>query len=216
MQPIATLELDSENGTITIDITNPDVEDGFEETLYNNIYRSVDDGEYELIYTEIPVNTSVTDYIPTIGGNNKYYIESVSSVPSINKSEIVELDVLLIGKYFINGCANYSEILPIIGDVEFSEEIFRHETLKQYEGRTYPVKYQGIGKTNKLRFSCDLPSEYYNNYVNIIEYVGNIFYRDFHGKHFSCSIQTPVLNRNGNSSFQFNCTIERVEAEVIT
>lgn len=216
MQPLATLELDSENGTITIDITNPAVEDGFEETLYNNIYRSVDDGEYELIYTEIPVNTSVTDYIPTIGGNNKYYIESVSNVPSINKSEIVELDVLLTGKYFINGCANYSEILKIIGDVGYSEEKFRHETLKQYEGRIYPVKYQGISKTNKLRFTCDLPSEYYDNYTNIIEYVGNIFYRDFHGRHFACSIQNPVLNRSGNTSFQFNCIIERVEIEVIT
>lgn len=181
------------------------------EAVSNTVYRSVDDGDYEEVLTGVPLNTIVTDYVPTIGGNNKYYVEAVSAVPSVNDSDVEELDVLLTGKYFINGGAGFADLVKIIGDVQISEQRTRTETLKQYEGRTYPVKYQGTAKTQVLGFNCDLPMEYYETLAGIIEYVGHVFFRDFRGRWFYCSIQTPRFTRIDNEAYQFGCTIERIE-----
>ena len=183
------------------------------EAVSNTVYRSVDGGNYETILTDVPLNTIVTDYIPTIGGNNKYFVEAVSAVPSINASEVSELDVLLTGNYFINGGDGFSEFVKIIGNVQISEQRERAETLKQFEGRTYPVKYQGSYKRQILNFSCDLPFEFYDTLFDIIEYVGAIFFRDFRGRWFYCSIQSPKVTRIDNNAYQFSCTIERVEHE---
>lgn len=182
------------------------------EADYNRVYRSVDDGIYKLILDDVPLNTTVTDYIPTIGGNNKYYIEAVSTVPSISQSLISELDVLMTGVYFINGGNNFEDSVKIVGDVTLSEIRTQAQTLKQFEGRTYPVKYQGEYKNQDITFSCDLPFEYYDTLCNIIEYTGNIYFRGFRSRWFLCAITNSRFVKKDNYAYTFSCNIRRIES----
>jgi hypothetical protein len=182
------------------------------ETDYNILYRSINGGAWELVETNIPKNTTVTDHIPNVGGNNNYYVQAISATPSSNNSDETDLDVNLTGSYFLNGSEGLGTAIKFVGDVTCDENRSRDEVIRQFAGRTYPVKYQGNNKTQILSFSADCPFDtLYDDLVTIIEYIGHIFYRDWHGRYFYCQIDNPSYKEKTNTSYQFSCTINRIE-----
>lgn len=182
------------------------------ETDHNKIYRSINGGEWLLVEDNVPVNTTIRDHIPTIGGNNNYYVQAISSTPSSNNSDEVDLDVVLTGSYFLNGSDGLETVIKFVGDVSCDEKRSRDEVIRQFAGRTYPVKYQGNNKTQILTFSADCPIDnLYDDLVTVLEYVGNIFYRDWRGRCFYCQIDNPSFKEKDNTAYQFNCTINRIE-----
>ena len=182
-------------------------------TDYNKIYRSMNSGEWVLIQSDISTNTTITDYLPTVGGNNNYYCQAVSLTPSIKNSAEVDLDAVLTGMFFINGGSGFEDVVRLVGDVSLSEERNRSQTYKQYAGRTYPIKYQGNYKTQNLSFSADCPITKYDDLVDIIEYVGNTFYRDWRGRWFYCMLDGSSFNKKDNLAYQYDTTVIRIEDE---
>lgn len=211
--PTFTLTLDSTKGSIDIAITNPSAGVGEVDTVYNDVYRSIDGGTYELILTNVPINTTVTDYTPGVGNTNTYYIEAVSATPTIADSATSDLAVLMTGYYFLNSGSGFEDYVMLKGDTSLSESIGIETTLKQFEGRTYPVKYQGIAEDAFLDFSCDLPTTDYSTLLSIIRYIGDTIYRDYTGRWFYCALTACQFTKKDNSAYQFKCTVTRIEGE---
>ena len=182
------------------------------ETDHNVLYRSINNGTWEIVEDNIPKNTTVTDYIPSIGGNNNYYVQAVSDTPSTNNSDESDLDVILTGMFFVNGGNGFENYVRLVGDISISESINRNEIIKQFAGRTYPVKYQGNSKVQQLAFSADCPITKYDDLVEIIESVGDIFYRDWRGRWFYALLSGCKFDKKDNLAYQFSCTITRLES----
>ena len=114
--------------------------------------------------------------------------------------------------FFINGGNGFENYVRLVGDISISENINRNETIKQFAGRTYPVKYQGNNKTQQLAFSADCPITKYDDLVEIIESVGDIFYRDWRGRWFYALLSGCKFDKKDNLAYQFSCTITRLES----
>lgn len=195
LEPVMVIEISPENA----------------ETDYNRVYRSKNNESWELVQDNIPVNTSIIDYIPSISGNNNYYVQAVSVTPSINNSDQSDIDLLLYGMFFINGGAGYEEIAKLFGDVNISETVNRNETYKNFYGRNYPVKYQGRGLNQSIILSIDCPISKRDILETIIEYIGNVFYRDWRGRHFKCILVNPKFDSKSPEAYQFTVQIIRLD-----
>jgi hypothetical protein len=181
------------------------------ETDHNILYRSVNGGDWEIVETDIPINTTVTDHIPSIGGNNNYYVQAVSTTPSTKNSEESDIDVELTGMFFINGGNGFEDYVRLVGDILIGENINRNETIKQFAGRTYPVKYQGNSKIQNISFSADCPITKYDDLVEILESVGDIFYRDWRGRWFYALLSNSKLDIKDPQAYQFSTNITRLQ-----
>lgn len=184
------------------------------ETDHNIVYRSVDGGSWEIVQDDIPVNTSITDYIPSIGGNNNYYVQAISTLPSSNNSDEDDLDVLMYGTYFLNGGSGFGNFVKLIGDISVTEQINRDEINKKFAGRTYPVKYQGLNVNQNLTFSADCIVSTRDALKTILEYVGDCFYRDWRGRWFYCQFIDSKFTIKDALSYQFNTNIIRLNGGV--
>lgn len=213
--PTPTIEVESGiNGTAVITITNPSPTGDEIDTVYNTVYRSIDEGTtWELIYDEVNLNTSVTDYIPLTNGTTYYYVEAVSATPSIAASSQASITLALIGDFYLNTGENYSTVIKLIGDTTFSERAGIDVVNQVYEGRTYPVEYKSLRKHEQLSFSCDLENEDYNTLKAIIESIDQIFYRDYLNRYFNISIIDANFRKKDQYAYQFQGTFVRVEGD---
>lgn len=183
------------------------------ETVSNTVYRSVDNGDWEIIQSGIPKNTTITDYVPSIGGNTNYYVVAISATPSSNSSDEVDEDVVLTGYYYINVGDDFNSYVGFIGDNSVNESYEKDIVLNRYEGRTYPVKYEGSQIEQSISFSSDLLNELRDDVITLIEATGDKIYRDYDGRWFHCEITGNKFTRKTNTSYQFSCTVTRVEGE---
>ncbi|RQV92578.1 MAG: fibronectin type III domain-containing protein [Calditrichaeota bacterium] len=211
--PTIELELDEDIGGINITITNPSSTPPEVDAVYNKVYRSIDGGDWELIpgLNEVSLNTTVTDYTCGIGNNNNYYVQAISEIPSSANSSESDLDVHMTGYYFLNGGNGYGDYIKLRGDTSLTEKFGRETVTKKYHGRKYPVKYQSEKLERVITFSCDLPIEDYETLKNIIETIGNHFYRDYTGRWFQCAVFSPQIKDKNNTAYQLFITVERVD-----
>lgn len=230
-KPTFSLVSDVDSGSVVITIDNAingDIQDfgegifgkgyfgsmGSVNASYNKVYRKVDDGEYILIHDNVPVNTSVVDYYPTIGGVNYYYVVAVSDVPSKNSSDVSNISFENYFSYFLNSGNDFSEYVEFIDSVSLTENCGRETILKHYEGRTYPVKYQGNKLVYEFSFSGIVSRENKDALVALIEYVGDVLYRDYTGRYFYCAITEPSFAKiEKGRYYTFSCTITRMDGD---
>ena len=209
--PTFSIELNNLSAGINITIENPSPSVSEADTDYNRIYRSVDGKDFELIMDNIDTNTTVIDYTATIGGNNNYYIEAVSATPSIAVSTESNIDYFLTGYFILNSGNNYENFMILLGDVSYGNNFGRDTIVQRFEGREYPVKFQGTNFQEQIQLSCDLLKADYEKLKEIIEDEGNHFYRDHNGTHFKCAILSSNIKNKDNQAYTFNCTLERVD-----
>lgn len=209
--PTITASFDSEIGKTVVNIVNPSPSGTEVATSYNKLYRSVDNINWDLVATNIPINTSVIDSIPKLNGNNYYKVEAVSSTPTIATSTTIDVITNMIGCYILNAGENFQDYIILKGDTSLKEIHNIERKLRNFEGRTYPVRFQGTKKEVILDFSCDLLYTQYNELINIIESNKNIFYRDYLSRCFYCTLLDCTFERKDNKAYQFSCKIYRVE-----
>lgn len=198
------------DGIVTIEIENPSPTGDELTADHNNLYRSIDGENYELVYEDIEPNTSITDYLPNVGGDTYYYVNAVSTTPSVAKSNIEQITQTLQGHYFLNGGNNYENYIDIYGDILFSDSNQKDTVLKQFEGRTYPVKYTGDSIQRLVTLQGDVLISDYSTVKTITEST-NCFYRDYKGNYFKCSINAPQHDKKDVYAHQFKCIIQRIE-----
>ena len=199
-------------GIVTLSIINPSYEEGVTiETSYNKLYRSLDGIVYILAQDNIPINTIITDYLPSISGTTYYYVEAVSSVPTVEQSYVESVEVLETGYYILNSGNNYEDSQIFLKDTALQEKEELEQAWVKYAGRIYPVAYKGNAVDFIIGFSATI---YYSEYVTLKELIRNntdFFYRDWRGRYFKCSVQSPNLTRDGNIGYKFTCQVIRVD-----
>ena len=210
-QPDLTITYNDDVGTASILIVNPSPGGGEVGTSYNQLYKSFDGITYELLQDNIPENTTITDYLPLLNGTTYYYAVAISTIPTTKISYVHTLVNALTGMFFINGDVGFSKSVRMIGDTTYSEKRGRNEVLRKFEGRTYKVKYQGDELKNIINFSCDLPFTNYDDLIEIIESTEDVFYRDWKGRAFLCSMSDCNFDQKDNDAYQFSCVIEKIE-----
>jgi hypothetical protein len=210
--PTIVLTEDTVNGLVNIAITNPSPEGAEIEAVTNNVYRSLDGGTtYELILEDIPLNTTVVDYVPNIGGTTYYYVDSVSATPTIASSVASYVTINMTGDYIFNTGNNFENYLVMTGDINFGEKINPDITLNKFEGRTYPVKFTGTSINQNISFGCDLLFTDYDTMTSIINSTNDIVFRDWKNRWFYCAITNSNFNKKDHEAYQFSCEIIRVE-----
>lgn len=213
--PTFILAKDETNGSVQIEITNPSPEGDEIEAISNNVYRSIDGGlSYTRILTDVPINTTVTDYLPILGTDTYYYVESVSATPTVETSLAQIIEVTCYGYYFLNSGDNYSNYLLLYKSVDMSEASGRKTVLQQFEGRQYQLKYQGTELKQDLNFSCEIDASEINAVRTLVNDIGNFFFRDYTGKWFNCAVLNPQFAKQDKGRiYKFSCNIIRIEGD---
>ena len=180
------------------------------------MYRKIDDGEFELILEEVGLNTTITDYTPGINNLNTYYVDAVSITPSINTSEEASETLDLPGYYFINGGESYSDFVKLYKNVELTENLNADTVIQAFNGRIYPVKFQSDAKLQIISLSVMIDESEKDEVVEILEYIGNTFYRDWTGRHFQCSFSDiSAIKQIKGFQYRISANVTRVEDEVL-
>lgn len=212
--PTFTLTANEINGSVSIAITNPSPEGEEIEAISNNIYRSIDGINYYLILENVALNTNVTDYIPILGSATHYVVEAVSAAPTVAQATSQNTTVTCFGLYFINSGSNYLTYVILSQETEVTDKVERETVLNQFEGRSYPVKYQSDLLNQEISFSCDILVADLASVKAIVQTADDLFFRDHSGRWFDCAIINPnfVKQENGRV-YNFKCTIIQIEME---
>lgn len=212
--PTFVLTANEINGSVNIAITNPSPEGAEVEAVTNNVYRSTDGINYYLILEDIGLNTSVTDYIPIIGMPCYYIVESVSATPTIAQATNQTITLTCLGLYFLNSGDNYLTYVILSQDVELTDKIDRDTVLNKFEGRSYPVKYQGDLLNQEISFSCNILVADLADVKAIVQSIDDLFFRDHSGRWFDCAIINPSFSKQENGRiYNFKCNIIQIEKE---
>lgn len=213
--PTFVLNSDVENGLVNLAITNPSPTGLEVPAVSNNIYRSLDGGlTYTLILANTSLNTTVTDYLPLIGLPTYYYVEAVSSTPTVAPATPQYISLLGLNYYFFNTGSNFLTNFLLCKNVDLNETNERETVYQKFEGRTYPLKFQSDLLNNEINFSCEILASDLTDLKNMVNSITDIFYRDYLGRYFLCGITKPQYNKIDNGTvYKFSCVITRIEGD---
>ena len=141
--PTVSLSWDADRSAVVAAIDNPTGGAGAA-VDHNELWRSVDWETYELVADNIPVNSTVTDYIPATATENVYLVVAVTAIEAAVTSEPVVFETPGTGDWFIiNGGPAFSTLVQIRYNAELTRSFARDKTLNKYAGRTFPVETVG-------------------------------------------------------------------------
>jgi len=196
-EPSATVEWQPENGAALITITNPDFAVGEEPTVSNEVYRSIDGGEWVLIARDVPPNVSIYDHTPALGRVNAYRVVAFSALPS-SLAASVEPEVIPDAKGWIwfNYGPGFASSIRLRDNASVDVSPSRAKTLNTYAGRTKPVETVGAQRRRVVSVSADLgPDSPSMDEVEDFAFVpAPICYRDPHGRRLFTSVSSATVN----------------------
>lgn len=142
--PILSLLWDPDEAAVQVSIENPVAVGDAAETSYNEVWRSVDWITYELVATNVPVNSTVTDYIPDLDSENVYLVVAMTDIGASAQSEPMVFYVPGTGGWFwFNGGSGFSDAIKVRYNPSRGRNFARSKTLNNYAGREYPVETSG-------------------------------------------------------------------------
>jgi hypothetical protein len=157
--PVLLTSWDPDAATVSVQIQNPAPGAGEVAANHVDLYRSIGGGPLELIATGVPLNTTVTDYTPTVAGTNTYRAIAVSALPSTSTSldtaQVTSSDSVWLsgGRGFSQVCrARYSVALANTGGLT-------DKVLQQFAGRTEPVEFAGTATSRVLTLQALIPPD---------------------------------------------------------
>lgn len=214
--PTIVLTKSESTGSVQIAITNPSPEGAEIEAVSNDVYRSVDGGvNYVKFLTGVPLNTTVTDYLPLLGSSTYYCVAAVSGDDTIALSVVSYVTLTCGGYYFLNTGSDYGTYMALYRETNVNE-VCGYETIAiQFEGRTYKTRYTGNNKVDDITFSCEILSADLATLKALVETTTDMYYRDYTGRWFICAILNPSFNKKDyGRSYVFSCNIIRLEGDV--
>lgn len=152
--PIVTLLFDEDDASVQVSIQNPVNVGDAAVTSYNEVWRSVDWINYDLLATNVPVNSTITDYIPDLGTENVYKVIAVTSIGATAESDPLVFDVPDTGGWFwFNGGPAFSDVIKVRYSPARSQSFSRSKTLNNYAGRQFPVETAGEQRSREFDLS---------------------------------------------------------------
>jgi hypothetical protein len=154
--PVPTMELTwlPEDGAVAVQIVNPDPVLPQVATTSNDLWRSVDGSDWKLVASGLPVNASVTDFIPGLEVVNTYRVTANSDMPSSQDS--APADILCDGAAhaFVNAGPGFSQSIRVHSNVEIGISAGRARRERRSAGREYPVSHDGKQRTKTIDVSA--------------------------------------------------------------
>jgi hypothetical protein len=213
--PTIILIPDELTGTVQIAITNPSPAGAEIAAVSNDVYRSTNGClTYSKFLTGVTLNTTVTDYIPIIGTPVYYYVEAVSSTPTVAASTVSYTTLTCTGFYCLNTGGDYSTSYILFRESTASELFGYEVNCHQFEGRTYKTKFQSTHKVNDIALSAEILAADLTTVRNLVETTTKVHYRDYTGRWFNCAIINPSFaKKSQGQTYNFSCNITRLEEE---
>lgn len=151
---------DHETGAVMIAFTNPTYADDELPTEYNEVWRSLNGQDWAMIFDQLPQNTTVTDYIPVLGGTNYYKIVAVTELGSKRESEPFLADTSDHRWWvWVNAGPGFMRAVRIRDNAQVQVGSGRTKQLHQFAGRQQPVEYAGEQRHRSIDLSGRIAPE---------------------------------------------------------
>lgn len=156
--PVLTALYNAETGSTALTVTNPAPVAPEVATDHNDLYRSLDAGTtWTLIGENLPVNGSMVDPLPLVGGSNLYKAVAVSATPSTADSLTVGVDTSDYATHqgwcFANWGDGFTQGVRLHADVSVGSQVARDKVLRWYSDREDPVENTGPRREHSLTVS---------------------------------------------------------------
>lgn len=160
-KPVVDAEWDHETASVAVTITNPEWDPETDRpTEYTELWRSIDGSQWVMIMDRLPENTTVTDYLPGLGGLNYYKAVAVSDLASRAESEPVEVDTHDHRWWvWVNAGPGFMQSVRIRDNAELQVGSGRAKKLHQFAGRRKPVEYVGEQRNRTINLSGRIAPE---------------------------------------------------------
>lgn len=157
--PVLTALYNAPTGSTALMVTNPDPVSPEVATDHNNLYRSLDAGQtWTLIGEDLPVDGSMVDPLPLVGGSTLYKAVAVSTTPSTADSLTVGVDTTdpaaHQGWCFANWGDGFTTGVRLRANVRVNSDRERAKVLRHYSDRPDPVEHAGPARTHTLTVSA--------------------------------------------------------------
>ena len=157
MPPDIRAEFDHDTGTVSVVIANPPADAEHEETVSNELWRSINGAPWELVADGIPTDIAITDYIPALGTGNYYKVVAISELPSKAESTPVIVDTTDHRWWvWVNAGPGFSNMVRVRDNAEVQTSRDREKVLRAFAGRTSPVEYVGEQRNRTVSLSARL------------------------------------------------------------
>jgi len=144
---VATWDPDTATVGLAITVTDPPTAPEVAAT-HVNVYRSLDGGAFVLIAEAVPLNTSVTDYSPTVAGTNDYYAVAVSALPSTAQSATVTVTTPEAGdraSLWLSAGPGFSVVCRAVTNI----------SIVSRTGKASKVLHRFAGRDKRVEFASD-------------------------------------------------------------
>ena len=151
--PLVTGVFDPALGAVTLSITNPGA-DGTTTVapIKNSVYRSMKGGPFVLVAENVPLDTTITDPVPSTSGTNTYKVVAWSATPTRAESAPLPLECLS-PWLFVNGGPGNATVARLKGGPAVQLAVGRTKVLHQFVGNTLPVEFAGKARTRAYALS---------------------------------------------------------------
>lgn len=151
--PTVTGVFDVAAGSVALTIGNPDA-DGVTtvDPLTNTVFRSINGGVWTLVAEGVPLNTTITDPVPSTSGTNTYKVVAWSATPTSAESAPLVLECYSTW-LFVNGGPGNSTVARLKGGPAVQLQVGRTKVLHQFAGLAAPVEFAGTARTRAYGLS---------------------------------------------------------------
>lgn len=150
---------DTDRGAVLVTMNNLP---GEATSLFNTIYRSYDQQEWELVADSVPLNASVSDSEVVLNTDVYYRVRTTSTLGTVIDSVIRMVRTTTLSGYWAVG-PNFSMSLPLrlgLGDppsIDLETGLAARE-LHYFAGRTLPVEFAGVARQRTGEASFMVPT----------------------------------------------------------
>lgn len=148
-KPSVSLTWDAEQGAVIAEITNPDPTGAEVPAVSNDLYWSVDGGEWQLAVTGAMLDTATADRTAPVGATVAYRAVAWSDLPSSAESDVATIETPNEIGYWSAGDGLSVAMEYGVGgapSVDFTAGL-NEKTLHYFAGRKLPVEVSGIART---------------------------------------------------------------------
>jgi hypothetical protein len=159
--PVLTALYNAETGSTALTVTNPAPVAPEVATDHNDLYRSLDAGQtWTLIGEDLPVDGSMVDPLPLVGGSTLYKAVAVSATPSTADSLTVGVDTsdptVHQSWCYANWGDGFTTGVRLRAGVEVNTTTARAKVMHHYSDRPDPVEYAGSARHQSFNVSARL------------------------------------------------------------
>lgn len=213
--PVVTVEWRPDDAAAIVSVENPPTIVGEVDATSVQVWRAIDDGEWVLLADGLPLNATITDFIPALNLSNWYRAIAISDTPS--SAESVSVEVLTEGTraIVVNAGAQFSQSVQLASDPKVDISTTRARTMQRFAGRTLPVEYAGEQRSRSLSLSASLydesPGSTWEEVSALADLPAPACYRDPDGRRVFVSMGDPSASGFGGPKRALSWSLTEID-----